>query len=194
MFNTMNTMYENDLQVQLLIGTTILRTSAASDPYTAMLPNNPAADPQGTRMPTNLNIFGAYWKNNENAVPRAFTTMLSGQIASSGGGCSAAGIAWVDEYCQKGFTSGSNTVGSFNLTQVCTNLGVDPNGTFDARIVGHEIGHNFGAAHTHCTDITTGASKVATNTIDACYNGEAGSGCYGRPPPAARADRLPARS
>lgn len=170
MFNTMNTMYETDLQVQLLIGTTILRTSAAGDPYVTLS--------SGAANGTDLNIFGSYWRLNEGSVPRSFAILLSGAIASSGGGCSAAGIAWLDEYCQKGFVSGTNTVGSYSVNKVCTNINVDPNGSFDARIVGHEIGHNFGAAHTHCTNITTGASSVATNTIDVCYNGEGGSGCY----------------
>ena len=164
MFNSMNTMYEADLQVQLLVGTTILRTSAAGDPYTGLS--------TGAANSTDLNIFGSYWQTNEAAVPRSFAILLSGAIASSGGGCSAAGIAWLNEYCQK------SSVGSYSVNKVCTNLGIDPNGTFDARIVGHEIGHNFGAAHTHCTNATTGASNTGTNTIDACYNGESGSGCY----------------
>jgi hypothetical protein len=173
MFNTMNTMYETDLNVQLLIGTTILRTSVAGDPYTGLS--------TGSSNGADLNIFGNYWRVNETAVPRSFAILLSGAIASSGGGCSAAGIAWLDQYCQKGFVNGSNTVGSYSVNKVCTSIAIDPNGTFDARIVGHEIGHNFGAAHTHCTNISTGASNAATNTIDQCYNGESGSGCYAGP-------------
>ena len=170
MFNTMNTMYETDLNVQLLIGTTILRTSAVGDPYTALS--------TGSANGTDLNIFGNYWRLNESAVPRSFAILLSGAIASSGGSCSAAGIAWIDEYCQKGFVNGSNTVGSYSVNKVCTSLTIDPNGTFDARIVGHEIGHNFGANHTHCTNVSTGSAPTGSNTIDQCYNGESGSGCY----------------
>lgn len=171
MFNTMNTMYENDLQVQLLIGTTILRTSAATDPYTGLAQNSSTNS-------ADLNLFGNYWKTNKASVPRSFAILLSGAIASSGNSCSASGIAWLDQYCQKGFGSGGQTVGSYSVTKVCTSINVDPNGSFDARIVGHEIGHNFGAAHTHCTSIISGAEPVATNTIDQCYNGESSSGCY----------------
>lgn len=174
MFNTMNTMYENDLNVQLLIGTTILRTSVANDPYTGLAQNTAANQ-------ADLNLFGNYWRNNESGVSRSFAILLSGAIASSGGGCSAAGIAWLNQYCQKGTVFGANTVGSYSVNKVCTSISIDPNGTFDARIVGHEIGHNFGASHTHCTDISTGNAPVSTNTIDQCYNGESGSGCYSGP-------------
>ena len=169
MFNTMNTMYENNLQVQLLIGTTIFRTTVASDPYTGF---TPGADT------TELNFFANYWKTNESSIRRSFAILLSGQEASTSNSCSASGIAWINEYCQNGFASGSNTVGSYSVTQVCTSINIDPNGAFDARIVGHEIGHNFGAWHTHCTNTTTGATPTGTSTIDQCYNQESGQGCY----------------
>lgn len=170
MFNTMNTMYETDLQVQLEIGTTILRTSSAGDPYTGLS--------TGSANTADLDLFGNYWRTNEASVTRSFAILLSGAIASSGGGCSAAGIAWIDEYCQKGIVLGSDTVGSYSVNKVCTSLAIDPNGTFDARIVGHELGHNFGAWHTHCTNTSTGVAPTGINTIDQCYNGESGSGCY----------------
>ena len=174
MFNSMNTMYENDLQVELLIGTTILRTSSASDPYTAMQPSGTSS----TTMSTNLNIFGNYWKSNNASVSRSFAMLLSGQIASTSNSCSSSGIAWLDQYCQKGFSNGGNTVGSYSVTQVCTSINIDPNGVFDSRVVGHEIGHNFGASHTHCTNISNGSAPAANNTIDQCFNQESASGCY----------------
>jgi hypothetical protein len=177
MFNTMTVMYERDLNVRLLIGTTILRVGSANDPYTAMKPS----EPTGVAMSTNLNIFGSYWKTNESAVPRSFAILLSGQIAAVNG-CSASGIAWINQYCQKGFAGGGGTVGSYSVTQVCTNIGIDPNGAFDARIVGHELGHNFGAYHTHCTNKSTGAAPTGTNTIDACYNLDSNGGCYSGTP------------
>jgi hypothetical protein len=174
LFNFMNTMYENDLQVQLVIGTTILRTSAASDPYTSF------TSLQGVST-AELDTFGSYWKAHEGSVPRSFAILLSGQIASTASSCGAAGKAWINQYCQKGFASGADTVGSYSVTKVCTSLGIDPDASFDALIVGHEIGHNFGAYHTHCTNASTGAAPTATNTIDTCYNQEASSGCYAGP-------------
>lgn len=163
MFNTMNTMYENDLQVQLLIGTTILRTNAATDPY--------AGFAQGAADGTKLNFFANYWQTNESSVPRAFATLLSGLNTSTANSCSASGIAEIDAYCNTGF--------SYSVNEVCTSINIDPNGAFDATIVGHELGHNFGAFHTHCTDVSNGDAPVATNTIDTCVNTEKNSGCYG---------------
>jgi hypothetical protein len=176
MFNTMNTMYENDLSVQLVQGTTFLRVG--TDPYGAA--SNVPADG------TDLNVFGGYWKANYASVGRSFATLLSGRGPCNSCGtnctsCSASGIAWLNQYCQKGFINGSNTVGSYSVVQVFSSLAIDPNGTIAARLTGHELGHNFGADHTHCTDKTTGAFPVATNTIDTCYNGEGaafGGQCY----------------
>lgn len=164
MFNSMNTMYEADLNVQLLIGDTTLRTSSVGDPYAGF-----SGSGVGT---ADLNVFGSYWRTNKAAVPRSFAALLSGAISSTPNSCSAAGIAWLDLYCQKGFVSDNNTYGSYSVNKVCTSINIDPNGTFNARLVGHEIGHNFGANHTHCTDVGSGNAPVATNTIDACYNGE----------------------
>jgi hypothetical protein len=45
----------------------------------------------------------------------------------------------------------------------------------------HELGHNFGAAHSHCTNLSTGAQPTGSNDIDQCYNGDASAGCYSGP-------------
>jgi len=156
----MNVMYVRDLNVMLQQGTTIFRTGAT--PYTIAL--NAAANG------TDLNNFGNYWQANHAAVDRDFTMLLSGQMT---GGFSASGIAWINSYCNKNGNGGSYSV---NKVFTSSQVGVD----LSARIVGHELGHNFGAAHTHCTSAANGATwPVSSNTIDVCYKGESGSGCYG---------------
>lgn len=157
LFGVMNVMYQRDLNVTLQQGTTFLRTAA--DPYTAV--NTPADG-------VDLNEFGTYWQTQNAAVSRDFAALLSGKSSS---GNSASGIAWLNAYCRT-----QSNGGSYSVNQIFTNAqaGVE----FSARIVGHELGHNFGASHTHCTNATTGAAPTGTNTIDKCFAGEAGNGCY----------------
>ncbi len=157
LFNQLNVFYRRDLDVILMQGTTLLRT--ASDPFNNT--DSPASQAQ-------LVEFGNWWQANQAAVPRAFAMLLSGKSPS---GNSASGIAWLNRYCQN---AGNN--GSYSINQVFTNPGIGV--ASSAFLVGHELGHNFGAAHTHCTNITTGASPTPTNTIDQCFAGESGLGCY----------------
>ena len=163
MFNTMNLMYERDLQIQLQIGTTILRTNAGTDPYASF---TPGADT------TQLDTFASYWKTNQAGVTRTFAALLSGAFPSDQFSCSGSGIAWLKQYCNKGTTQNTDTVGSYSVNQVCTNLSIDQSDQLNARLVGHELGHNFGAWHTHCTDTSNGSAPVGTNTIDTCFTGE----------------------
>ena len=82
LFAAMNVMYQRDLNVTLLQGTTYLRT--VSSPYTVT--DSPAGS-------NNLNEFGNYWQAHYSSVPRAFAALLSGKSPS---GNSASGIAWVN--------------------------------------------------------------------------------------------------
>ena len=157
LFATLNVMYERDLSVMLEQGTTFLRTT--TDPYSA---NDTPADG------TDLDEFGSYWQTHYGAVPRSFAMLLSGK---SNMGNRASGIAWIDAYCQT-----QSQGGSYSVNQIFTNPGIDV--SLSARIVGHELGHNFGAWHTHCTNITNGSAPTGNNTIDQCYKGEASGGCY----------------
>lgn len=162
LFAQLNLMYESDLDVRLLQGTTFLRT--ASDPYANS--DSPASSAA-------LNEFGNYWQANYSsggsAVSRAFAMLLSGNSSS---GNSASGIAWINSYCR---TAGSG--GSYSINQVFTNSAIGISSS--AFIVGHELGHNFGAAHTHCSSAADGSYPTSTATIDQCNT--SGTGCYSGP-------------
>ncbi len=155
LFTQMNVFYRRDLDVVLLQGTTVVRT--APDPFTNV--DTPASQAQ-------LTEFGNWWSANQSSVQRSFAMLLSGKASS---GNSGSGIAWVNSYCR---TTGNG--GSYSINQVFTNPAIGAGAS--AFLVGHELGHNFGASHTHCSSATTGAFPTATGTIDQCYSGE--SNCY----------------
>lgn len=165
LFAGLNVVYERDLDLTLLQGTTILRTSGTADPYPS---------PVGTGTSTQLTEFGTFWQNNQSAVSRAFAMLLSGKSANE---FSSAGIAWVlngSNYC----TSRSANGGHYSVTQVFKFTGA--NASHDILVIAHELGHNFGAFHTHCSNATTGVGPTATNTIDTCFSGE--QGCFNGTP------------
>ena len=137
----MNVMYSRDLNVTLIQGTTYLRTG--SDPY--------SANSGGGASSSELNEFGNYWKNNYGSNQRTLAAMLSGKSPSS---YSASGIAWVGGLCSTSYGYSFSKV--FKINALAS----------DAKLVGHEIGHNFGSPHTHCYN----------PPIDQCYGYE--GGCY----------------
>lgn len=161
LFVGMNVVYERDLDLRLLQGTTILRTDPNTDPWS-----------QSTTG-AQLTEFGTFWQNNQGAVQRAFAMLVSGKSPDPN---SSAGVAWVlggSNYC----TSTNANGGHYSVSQVFKFAGATA--AFDVLVIAHEIGHNFGAEHTHCSNATTGAGTVNTNTIDQCYNLESGLGCFG---------------
>jgi hypothetical protein len=174
LFVGMNLIYERDIDVTLLRGTTYLRT--ASDPY---------ATTSADSTIDQLDEFGEEWMANESAVGRAFAAQISGKSSSPN---SSAGVAWLkgsSNMCtQKGSnfpsgicSDGTCTSGHYSISRVFRFAG--STAAHDVLVVAHELGHNFGVNHTHCTNASTGAQPVSSGTIDQCYSGEAGSGCYG---------------
>lgn len=145
-FLAMNVFYERDVETRLLIGDVILRTTP--DPYSI------ASGPSDQ-----MNEFATYWRNHMSHIDRNFAAMLSGRGVPD---WYYSGIAWLDQYCQKGGTSGGRTYGSYSFNAI----GVKRSAASTALYIGHEIGHNMGSPHTHCFN----------PVIDQCFNGE--GGCY----------------
>jgi uncharacterized repeat protein (TIGR01451 family) len=154
--------YERDLDIRLVQGDTILRV--APDPYVQSTPG------------TQLNEVAATWRDTPSlqAIDRAFVIFLSGK---SGNPNSNSGVAWLltsGNYCNfTGQQQGSDVVGHYSANQVFRFVG--STAASDLNLIGHELGHNFGAAHTHCTNLS-GSQPTGTNTIDQCFRVE--PGCY----------------
>ena len=129
LFAAMNVMYERDLLVRLLVGTTFLRIS--TDPYSQ------------TNQVQKLYEFTNYWAAGCGGVgqpscvgiARALALLLSGRGTSG-----AAGIAWIDVLCS---ASHGYAYSQVYLSGTSVSWG-------DTLVTGHELGHNFGSPHTHC--------------------------------------------
>ena len=152
LFLAMNVFYERDVETQLLIGDTTLRTG--SDPYSVA--SNRLAQ---------LNEFGEYWMDNMGHIDRQFAAMFSGRSISSG---SFSGIAWINQYCEYGrwVNGGNDVAGSYSYNAIGSNRSAGNTALY----VGHEIAHNMGSRHTHCY----------SPPVDQCYNAE--GGCYSGTP------------
>ena len=152
---TVSLIYERDVEVTLQVG--YLNFWTTTDPYT-----------QGTSSPQ-LSQFRTWWNSNRSGVPRALAHLLSGR--DLGGG-----IAYLDVLCH------STTDGyGYGLSAIDCAYSYPTNAsTWDANVVAHELGHNFGAWHTHsCNWGAADYIEPASATIDSCYATE--GGCHSSP-------------
>jgi hypothetical protein len=141
----MSVIYERDLSVRLLLGTTFLRVSTTPDPY--------LQSGTGNADSAKLTEFRDYWVANYAGVSRGAAMLLSGKQSSVS---SASGIGYVNSLC-------SGTRG-YTFSQVFKYSG--STASSDTKLVAHEVGHNFGSSHTHC--------YLTPTPIDTCYSGESG--------------------
>ena len=185
LFVGMNLIYERDLDLTLMQGTTILRPSSQPDPYTSAI---------GSDIGDQLDEFGENWVANHAGVSRAFAMQISGKQFDANpvsGPWGSEGLAWnlnspAINYCTSTNLSGGTscadglcTAGHYSVSRIFKPTFFTP--ADDLLVVAHELGHNFGLSHTHCTDSSTGAANTATNTIDQCYSSDAPAGCYAGP-------------
>lgn len=164
LFVTMNVMYERDLSLRLLQGETFLRLDTDSPPTFDDDPYDNTDTPASNAA---LVEFGSHWAANMGAVERVFAMLLSGKSSASN---VASGIAWLDGYCEN-----QSTGGGYSVNQVFTGNFPVSN---DARLVGHELGHNHGSPHTHCYNPPI---DECSNIGAGCYDGSNGFNCPGGP-------------
>ncbi|MFO0828551.1 MAG: M12 family metallo-peptidase [Phycisphaerales bacterium] len=133
--------YTNDLNARLRVK--YVRLWTGDDPWTM------------TNTVDQLFQYRDYWEANEGSVVRDLGHFLSGR--GLGGG-----VAWFPALCSGGYAYGL----SANLGGYFPYPLVDHDGAnWDIMVYAHEIGHNFGAPHTH--DL-----NFYNPPLDGCGNGD----------------------
>ena len=147
-----NHIYTRDLNSRLVIS--YLRLWDTADPWT-----------QGSTG-DQLYEFRDYWEANEQLVPRDLAHFLSGR--GLGGG-----VAWLGVVCNTdyGYALSANLAGSFPYP-VEHNSGQN----WDLMVFTHELGHNFGAPHTH--DLSPPVDNCAGGDCSVTPNGTIMSYCH----------------
>jgi len=146
LLGTVSLIYERDCEFTLRFPYLNFWT-VVGDPYT-----------QGTTS-GQLPEFRSYWVNNNGGIPRALAHLISGR--NLGGG-----IAYVGAVCG-GFGYGVSAIDAIYSYPTNTT-------TWDAVVVAHELGHNFGSYHTHSCSWASEGAVPAGATIDTCQASEGG--------------------
>jgi hypothetical protein len=127
--------------------------------------------------------YGRYWNDNNGAIDRTLSHMLSGK--PTGGG-----VAWVGVLCSGEFIADIASYGCPGLSPTTDNYGgaygvtadIDanfnpgnPTVLWDIVATAHEVGHNFNSPHTHCYENLGGSASP----VDICFAGQCGTtGCH----------------
>ncbi|MFM7774000.1 MAG: zinc-dependent metalloprotease [Candidatus Kapaibacterium sp.] len=153
-FATVSWIYEREANVSFVLGTIIIHTDTDPDPYT----ENANGD-----IGALLAEFSANWRANYGTVKRNLAVLFTVP-----GKTDVGGIAYLATLC---------TTRGFAACGIQTNSVLPTQGyQWDAFVTAHEVGHIFGAKHTHACDwgppidscVSTGGSIPIG---DACWNG-----------------------
>ena len=123
LFAYASTIYESEINTQLVIGDVYLSTALA-DPYTAT-----------SNKTTRLDEVKTHWKQSRSTVTRTLVAHFSSQRFG--------GLAERDGLCST--RKGYSVSGVFGIAPI-------EGGpiAWDSSVLSHEIGHNFSSPHTHC--------------------------------------------
>lgn len=134
-----SSVYELELDVALQLGR--LKIYNTTDPYT------------GTSLDPLLQSFTSYWAANNSGVDRTIAHLISRKLGGSG----ASGLAWLAALCRKDI--------GYAVSNISGNTSFP---SMDEGVMAHEIGHNFGSAHTH------NCQAYPPDGIDHCVQADGG--------------------
>ncbi len=153
-FATVSWIYEREVNATFVIGDVIIHTDADPDPYT----QNAKGD-----IGALLGEFADNWRQNYTVIKRTIAVLFTVPGVTDVGG-----IAYLNTLC---------TNRGFACCGIQTTSAIPTQGyQWDSFVTAHEIGHTFGAKHTHdCSWNPPIDSCVSTTgsipTGDACWHG-----------------------
>lgn len=134
-----SSVYEAEVDVALQLGR--LKIYKTPDPFS------------GSTLQPLLQSFTNYWSSNNGSVERTLAHLISKKVAGGG----ASGLAWLSGLCKKNI--------GYAVTSIMGNTSFP---SVDESVIAHEIGHNFGSAHTH------NCQAYPPDGIDHCVAAEGG--------------------
>jgi hypothetical protein len=159
--NAMNLQYESEVDIEHVISSIVVRTSAASDPYNS------------SSISGLLSLLRSQWQGPLSSIPHDTAQLFTGTNLSG----SVIGVAWLSGVCGNLRYS---VVENFSSNFACT-----------TDLSAHELGHNWGAGHCTCSGFTmnpsiTCANKFSSGSISSITNHRDNVNCLnGGGPPAA---------